>query len=41
VPLEVRGVVGRVRVMGPEGALLAVAEAAEGRRLRYLRVLAT
>jgi tRNA pseudouridine55 synthase len=41
VPLEVRGVVGRLRVMGPEGALLAVAEAAEGRRLRYLRVLAT
>jgi tRNA pseudouridine55 synthase len=39
VPLEVHGVLGRVRVMGPDGALLAVAESREGRRLHYLRVL--
>ncbi|GHG93008.1 tRNA pseudouridine(55) synthase TruB [Comamonas sp. JC664] len=39
VPVEVpAGRSGRVRVMGPEGALLAVAEIVEG-RLRYLRVL--
>lgn len=39
VPVEVAsGKVGRVRVMGPDDALLAVAEAAGG-RLRYLRVL--
>jgi tRNA pseudouridine55 synthase len=30
---------GRVRVVGPGGVLLAVAEAREGRRLHYLRVL--
>lgn len=40
VPLEVQGVSGRVRVVGPEGALLAVAECRDGRRLHYLRVLA-
>ncbi|QDE89109.1 tRNA pseudouridine(55) synthase TruB [Myxococcus xanthus] len=39
VPVEVpAGKVGRVRVMGPDDALLAVAEVASG-RLRYLRVL--
>ncbi|WP_141593248.1 tRNA pseudouridine(55) synthase TruB [Myxococcus sp. AB056] len=39
VPVEVpAGKVGRVRVMGPDDALLAVAEVAGG-RLRYLRVL--
>lgn len=39
VPVEVpSGKAGRVRVMGPDDALLAVAEATGG-RLRYLRVL--
>ncbi len=39
VPVEVpAGRSGRVRVMGPDGALLAVAEVVAG-RLRYLRVL--
>ena len=39
VPVEVPvGQPGRVRVMGPDGALLAVAEVVAG-RLRYLRVL--
>jgi len=40
VPVEVPagGRVGRVRVLGPDGALLAVAEVTAG-RLRYLRVL--
>ncbi|MBZ4418282.1 tRNA pseudouridine(55) synthase TruB [Myxococcus sp. RHSTA-1-4] len=39
VPVEVpAGRPGRVRVMGPDGALLAVAEVVGG-RLRYLRVL--
>ena len=39
VPVEVpAGLPGRVRVMGPDGALLAVAEVVAG-RLRYLRVL--
>lgn len=38
VPVEVAPVPGRVRVLGPEGALLAVAEVVAG-RLRYLRVL--
>jgi tRNA pseudouridine55 synthase len=39
VPVEVpAGRPGRVRVMGPDGALLAVAEVVTG-RLRYLRVL--
>ncbi len=39
VPVEVpAGRPGRVRVMGPDGALLAVAEVVAG-RLRYLRVL--
>ncbi|QDE67272.1 MULTISPECIES: tRNA pseudouridine(55) synthase TruB [Myxococcus] len=39
VPVEVpAGKVGRVRVMGPDDALLAVAEVTGG-RLRYLRVL--
>ncbi|NVJ01445.1 tRNA pseudouridine(55) synthase TruB [Myxococcus sp. AM009] len=39
VPVEVpAGKAGRVRVMGPDDALLAVAEVAGG-RLRYLRVL--
>jgi tRNA pseudouridine55 synthase len=38
VPLEAPAMPGRVRVVGPDGALLAVAEVAGG-RLRYLRVL--
>jgi tRNA pseudouridine55 synthase len=40
VPVEVPagGLAGRVRVLGPDGALLAVAEVSAG-RLRYLRVL--
>jgi len=41
VPLEVPpGVSGRVRVVGPGGALLALAEVGKDRRLHYLRVLA-
>lgn len=40
VPLEVKAEAGRVRVMGPSGQLLAVAEVTPARRLRYLRVLA-
>lgn len=39
VPLEAPPMPGRIRVLGPEGALLAVAEVVKG-RLRYLRVLA-
>jgi tRNA pseudouridine55 synthase len=38
VPVEAPAHPGRVRVVGPEGALLAVAEVVRG-RLRYLRVL--
>ena len=39
VPVEVpAGPPGRVRVVGPDGSLLAVAEVVAG-RLRYLRVL--
>jgi tRNA pseudouridine55 synthase len=38
VPLEAPPLPGRVRVLGPDGALLAVAEVVKG-RLRYLRVL--
>ncbi|MBJ6764811.1 tRNA pseudouridine(55) synthase TruB [Myxococcaceae bacterium JPH2] len=38
VPVEVSPVPGRVRVLGPEDALLAVGEVVSG-RLRYLRVL--
>ncbi|XXF76388.1 tRNA pseudouridine(55) synthase TruB [Myxococcaceae bacterium GXIMD 01537] len=38
VPLEAPAMPGRVRVLGPGGALLAVAEVVNG-RLRYLRVL--
>ncbi|KFE59800.1 tRNA pseudouridine(55) synthase TruB [Hyalangium minutum] len=39
VPLEAPPMPGRIRVLGPEGALLAVAEVVKG-RLSYLRVLA-
>lgn len=39
VPLEAPPMPGRIRVVGPEGALLAVAEVVRG-RLSYLRVLA-
>lgn len=39
VPLEAPAMPGRLRVLGPEGRLLAVAEVVRG-RLRYLRVLA-
>jgi tRNA pseudouridine55 synthase len=39
VPLEAPPMPGRVRVLGPDGALLAVAEVVKG-RLSYLRVLA-
>lgn len=39
VPLEVDGPVGRVRVLGPGGELLAMAELGANRRLKYLRVL--
>jgi tRNA pseudouridine55 synthase len=39
VPLEAPPVPGRVRVLGPDGKLLAVAEVVKG-RLSYLRVLA-
>lgn len=38
VPLEAPPLPGRIRVVGPEGALLAVAEVVRG-RLSYLRVL--
>ncbi|HET9451327.1 MAG TPA: tRNA pseudouridine(55) synthase TruB, partial [Aggregicoccus sp.] len=41
LPLELaegRAAPGKLRVMSPEGRLLAVAEAVEG-RLRYLRVM--
>ena len=41
VPLEVRAPAGRVRVLGPDGELLAVAEVAATGRLKYLRVLAS
>ncbi|WP_224365116.1 tRNA pseudouridine(55) synthase TruB [Hyalangium versicolor] len=39
VPLEALPMPGRIRVLGPDGALLAVAEVVKG-RLSYLRVLA-
>jgi tRNA pseudouridine55 synthase len=39
VPLEVHSPVGRVRVLGPEDRLLAVAEVSTSGRLKYLRVL--
>jgi len=39
VPLEARVGVGRVRVLGPDARLLAVAEVGPNRRLKYLRVL--
>jgi tRNA pseudouridine55 synthase len=39
VPLEAPAMPGRLRVLGPDGALLAVAEVVRG-RLSYLRVLA-
>jgi len=39
VPLEAPPLPGRIRVLGPEGGLLAVAEVVKG-RLSYLRVLA-
>jgi tRNA pseudouridine55 synthase len=39
VPLEVRSPAGRVRVLGPEDRLLAVAEVSTSGRLKYLRVL--
>jgi tRNA pseudouridine55 synthase len=39
VPLEAPAMPGRIRVLGPDGALLAVAEVVKG-RLSYLRVLA-
>ncbi|WP_224245424.1 tRNA pseudouridine(55) synthase TruB [Hyalangium gracile] len=39
VPLEAPPMQGRIRVLGPDGALLAVAEVVKG-RLSYLRVLA-
>jgi tRNA pseudouridine55 synthase len=39
VPLEAPPMPGRIRVLGPDGALLAVAEVVRG-RLSYLRVLA-
>jgi len=39
VPLEAPPLPGRIRVLGPDGALLAVAEVVKG-RLSYLRVLA-
>lgn len=39
-PLEVKGPAGRVRVLGPDEHVLAVAELVPGQRLRYLRVLA-
>jgi tRNA pseudouridine55 synthase len=39
VPLEAPPLPGRIRVLGPDGGLLAVAEVVKG-RLRYLRVLA-
>lgn len=39
VPLEAPAMPGRIRVVGPDGALLAVAEVVKG-RLSYLRVLA-
>jgi tRNA pseudouridine55 synthase len=39
VPLEASPIPGRIRVLGPDGALLAVAEVVRG-RLSYLRVLA-
>lgn len=38
VPVEAKNARGRVRVLGPDGKLLAIAEGAGG-RLRYLRVL--
>jgi tRNA pseudouridine55 synthase len=41
VPLEVPpGLEGRVRVLGPGGKLVALAEVGRGRRLQYLRVMA-
>lgn len=40
VPLEVRAAKGRVRVLGPKGRLLALAEVGVEGRLKYLRVLA-
>jgi tRNA pseudouridine55 synthase len=40
VPLEVRAPAGRVRVLGPNGRLLALAEVGVEGRLKYLRVLA-
>lgn len=39
VPIECAAGGGRVRVLGPEGALLAIAELGKGPRLHYLRVL--
>jgi tRNA pseudouridine55 synthase len=39
VPLEAPPMAGRLRVLGPDEALLAVAEVVKG-RLSYLRVLA-
>jgi tRNA pseudouridine55 synthase len=39
VPLEAQALPGRIRVVGPDGRLLAVAEVVKG-RLSYLRVLA-
>lgn len=39
VPIEVRGGPGRVRVLGPGGRFLAVAEVGARGRLKYLRVL--
>lgn len=40
VPLEVQAAPGKVRVLGPQNTLLAVAEVMPTGRLRYLRVLA-
>lgn len=39
VPIEARAAAGRVRVLGPDARLLAVAEVGPNRRLKYLRVL--
>jgi len=39
VPIECAAGTGRVRVLGPDGALLAIAELGKGPRLHYHRVL--
>jgi tRNA pseudouridine55 synthase len=39
VPIECGAAAGKVRVLGPDGALLAIAEIGSGSRLKYRRVL--